>query len=132
MKHFTLNELTRSSTAKQYKINNTPTPEVTAKLTQLVSAVLDPARATLGAPIRVNSGYRSPALNSKLQGAPTSQHIKGEAADLTTGTKEGNRQLFEIIRDTLEFDQLINEKDFSWVHVSYRKGNNRMQTLKIG
>ncbi|MFK1891875.1 peptidase M15, partial [Bacteroides fragilis] len=53
------------------------------------------------------------------------------AADITVGSKEGNRRLFEIIRKELPFDQLIDEKDFSWVHVSFRKGKNRKQVLKL-
>ena len=132
MKHFTMNELTRSSTAKRNNINNTPTSDVAEKLEQLVCSVLDPAREMFGKAIRVNSGFRSSELNRKVGGAAGSQHMRGEAVDLTTGTRSENQKLFELIRDNFEFDQLINEKDFSWVHVSYREGNNRMQTLKIG
>lgn len=66
-----------------------------------------------------------------MGGASTSQHMKGEAADICAGTKEDNRKMFEIIRKELSFDQLINENNYSWVHVSYREGANRKQLLKL-
>lgn len=128
MKHFTISELT----ATNRPIPNHPTQDVVRCLEELVQHVLDPAREALGVPIRVNSGFRCERLNRAVGGAATSQHTKGEAADITTGSKEGNKRLFELIRDTLPFDQLIDEKDFTWVHVSYRHGNNRKQVLKLG
>lgn len=82
-------------------------------------------------PIAINSGFRSKDLNRAVGGASTSQHLKGEAADICAGTKEDNRKLFEIIRKELPFDQLINENNYSWVHVSYREGANRKQLLKM-
>lgn len=133
MTHFTIPELCASDKAVKLGISNYPTPDVTRALEALVTNVLDPARALLGASIRVNSGYRSPELNKAVKGAATSQHLKGEAADLNTGNYALNKRLFELIRDTLPFDQLINEHDFSWVHVSFKaNGANRKQLLKIG
>lgn len=132
MKYFTIEELCRSDKARQMGINNTPKNDIIDSLSALVENVLDPARERIGKPIIVNSGYRCLELNKSVGGAPTSQHTKGEAADLTTGNREENKWLFEIIRDSLPFDQLINEHDFSWVHVSYRQGSNRKQILKIG
>lgn len=88
-------------------------------------------REKYGKPIRVSSGYRSAILNRSVNGATSSQHRLGEAADITVGSKEENRKLFEIIRLELPFDQLIDEKDFSWVHVSFREGRNRKQVLKL-
>ena len=94
--------------------------------------MLDPLREWYGKPIAVNSGYRCPQLNRLVGGAASSQHLKGEAADITAGSREENRKLFEYIRENLPFDQLIDEKNFSWVHVSYKRdGNNRKQTLKL-
>ena len=84
-----------------------------------------------GKPVLVSSGFRSNDLNRAVGGAATSQHMKGEAADIYTGTKEGNKKLFELIRDNLPFDQLIDEKDFSWVHVSFKEIGNRKQILKL-
>lgn len=133
MKYFSIAELSRSVVALQRGIDNTPPSGVIMALTALTGRVLDPAREALGSPIRINSGYRSQGLNREVGGAPTSQHLRGEAADLDTGSREGNRKLFNIIRDSLEFDQLINEQNYSWVHVSFRaSGVNRKQILKIG
>lgn len=131
MKHFTLKELSHSDTAMARGIDNYPTSEAISNLTKLVDNVLDPLREKYGKPIRVSSGYRCPALNRSVNGATSSQHRLGEAADITVGSKEGNRELYEIIRKELPFDQLIDEKGFSWVHVSFRKGANRKQTLKL-
>lgn len=131
MKYFTIEELCRSDKARQMGINNTPTDDIIDSLSNLVENVLDPAREKIGKPITVNSGYRCLELNKAVGGATTSQHVKGEAADLTTGSREENKRLFGIIRDNLQFDQLINEHEFSWIHVSYRQGNNRKQILKI-
>lgn len=132
MRYFTINELTRSDTARNRGIDNTPTEQAKAALTALVDNVLDPLREAYGKPIRVNSGYRSPVLNKAVGGATTSQHMKGEAADITTGSKSENKKLFELVQSLgLSFDQLIDEKGFSWVHVSYRQGNNRNHVLKL-
>jgi hypothetical protein len=100
-------------------------------LTKLIEAVLDPLREWYGKPIIVNSGYRCEALNKAIGGAKSSQHMLGEAADITVGSKEENEKLFDYIKDNLEFDQLINESDFSWVHVSYREGRLRKQVLEL-
>jgi hypothetical protein len=88
-------------------------------------------REWYGKPITVNSGYRCEALNKAIGGAKSSQHMLGEAADITVGSKEENEKLFDYIKDNLEFDQLINESDFSWVHVSYREGRLRKQVLEL-
>ena len=131
MKYFTIQELSHSDTAVARGIDNYPTAEAIHNLTKLVENVLDPLREKHGKPIRVSSGYRSAILNRSANGATSSQHRLGEAADITVGSKEENRKLFEIIRQELPFDQLIDEKDFSWVHVSFREGRNRKQVLKL-
>ena len=131
MKYFTTDELCRSDKARQLQIKNIPTDAVVGSLSDLIENVLDPAREKLGKPITVNSGYRCPELNRVVKGAPNSQHVKGEAADLTTGSREDNKCLYEIIRDHLDYDQLINEQDYAWIHVSYRKIGNRKQQLNI-
>ena len=127
MKHFTLAELTHTNTG----LPNVPTPEVIANLEYLVANVLDPIREIYGKPITVNCGYRSPAVNERVGGVSNSQHLKGEAADITTGSKKENGLLYELIRQRGKFDQLINERDFTWIHVSYKKSGNRKQTLKL-
>lgn len=131
MKHFTIEEMTESSTAKAKDIDNTPSQEILAKLQKLIEAILDPLREWYGKPIRVNSGYRCEALNEAIGGSKTSQHCLGEAADITAGSKEENEKLFNYIKDNLPFDQLINESDFSWIHVSYREGRLRKQVLVL-
>lgn len=119
MKYFTMEELTRSATAERLGIDNTPPGEARAWLEQLAEKVLDPLREKWGGPIRVTSGYRSVRLNAAVGGAKGSQHVLGQAADLTVGSREKNRDLFNLIRaGSLPFDQLIDEKGFSWVHVS--------------
>lgn len=128
MKYFTIKELSRTSHAG----DNTPPAFVQENLERLVEKVLDPAREKFGAPITVNSGYRNPVLNREVGGAINSQHIKGEASDITTSSKEGNKRLFEIIKSIGDFDQLVNEHDLKWIHVSYKAQGNRKQILKIG
>ena len=132
MKYFTIDELCRSDKARQMGIDNTPTDEIIDCLSDLIENVLDPAREKFGAPIIVNSGYRCSELNKAVGGVPTSQHTKGEAADITTGSRAGNKRLYEIIRDNLWYDQLINEYEYSWIHVSYCDTGCRKQILKIG
>ena len=124
MKHFTLNELTRSATARRLGIDNTPTRQAAANLKQLVANILDPLREAYGAPIYVNSGYRCPVLNRAVGGSASSQHLTGEAADITAGSKAGNRRLYELLRN-LPVDQAINEHDFAWLHVSYGPRHRR-------
>lgn len=132
MKHFTIGELCASTTADARGIKNTPMLQETGNLKALADNVLDPLREWYGKPIYVNSGYRCPQLNRMVGGKPTSQHLKGEAADITAGSKEENRKLFAYIRANLTFDQLIDEKDFSWVHVSFkRNGENRKQIIHL-
>lgn len=132
MKYFTIEELCQSTTADRKGIDNRCSNEIAANLTALVDNVLDPLRIWYGKPITVNSGYRCPALNKAVGGAATSQHMSGQAADIDTGDRQQNKLLFEYIRKNLPFDQLIDESDFAWVHVSYRAdGKNRKQVLAL-
>lgn len=139
-RHFTIEELIRSDKAKELGIDNTPDADTTDRLSTLIIEILDPARELLGKPIVVTSGYRCMELNSKIGGSVNSQHLKGEAADLQC---YNNKYLFDLIRENLVFDQIILEtKDLydrngnktgvkEWVHISYRKGKNRKQVLKM-
>jgi D-alanyl-D-alanine dipeptidase len=131
-KYFTVEELCRSEVASRAKINNTSPPEVTGALTALIENLLDPVRERWAAPITVNSGYRCPQLNRAVGGAATSGHLRGEAADITVGSPAENRRLFELIVDSgLPFDQLIDECDYRWLHLSYRQAGNRRQILHL-
>ena len=131
MKYFTIKELCNSNTANSLKLDNTPNEEETNNLVQLVENILDPAREAWGKPIIVNSGFRNKELNSKVGGSKTSQHTLGQAADITVGNPTDNKKLFELIQKlALPFDQLIDEYNYKWVHVSYGP-KNRRQILHI-
>lgn len=97
----------------------------------LVKHILDPLRERYGKPIHVNSGYRSPALNKAVGGSKTSQHMTGLAADITAGSAVKNKILFSLVQELdLPFDQLIDEKNFRWIHVSF-SSKPRKQILHL-
>lgn len=127
--YFTNNELTDSPTAKRLSIKNEPTKEQWINLFAIRDNVLNPLREKFGKPIRITSGFRSPELNKAVGGKPTSQHTKGEAVDITAIDKADNKELFELCK-TLDFDQLIDESNLTWIHISY-KVPNRKQILKL-
>lgn len=132
-KFFTIKELTKSNTAQQRGIKNIPSKEEERNLMALIDNILDPLREAYGKPIIVNSGYRSAAVNKAVGGARTSQHMTGQAADIRTvaDTKSENKKLFDLIlKLKLPFDQLIDEHNLSWIHVSY-SDRNRRQVLTI-
>lgn len=132
-KYFSIAELSKSSTAESKKIDNTPSKEVEKNLNQLIDNILDPLREKWGEAIIVNSGYRSTELNKAVGGASSSQHVVGQAADIRTkaNTKASNKQLFDLIKSLkLPYDQLINEYNYKWIHVSY-SSRNRRQILNI-
>lgn len=131
-KYFTLKEMINSNTAKSKGIDNTPTWSVVLNLLELVQNVLDPIREAYKKPITVNSGYRCIQLNRAVGSKDNSQHILGLAADITVGSREANKQLFEFIQSNIkEWDQLINENNYQWIHISYNKNNNRKQVLSL-
>lgn len=130
-KSFSLTEFTQSPTAQQHGIDNTPPQQAVNNLTCLCVNVLQPLRDWYGKPIRINSGYRCPALNLLTGGAATSHHCMGYAADISAGSPAENEKLFGFIRSHCSFTQLINEKAFTWVHVSYVEGNLKKQVLAI-
>lgn len=130
MKYFTIAELSHSDTATRHRIDNSPDLRAIEALKALTDSVLDPLRKVFGKPICVNSGYRCPVLNRIVGGAATSQHTKGEAADISGGSKAANRQLFKLaIELHLPFDQLIDEHGYRWLHVSHRAEANRRQII---
>ena len=133
MRYFTISELIKSDTAIARKIWNGANREQEDNLIALVAAVLDPLRTAYGKPIHISSGYRCPTLNKAIGGVVNSQHMKGEAADLDLGSTTENRKLAKFIVDLkLPFDQLIDEANYAWVHVSHKKnGGNRGQILRM-
>ena len=131
--NFTLEELCASTKAKELQIINQVTDAVHLQaLKALAKEVLQPIRDLHGGPVTVTSGYRQPALNKALGGSPTSQHPKGEAADITVGSPADNKGLFEqIVRSDIPYDQLICEFGGEWLHVSHRlRGSQRRQVLE--
>jgi zinc D-Ala-D-Ala carboxypeptidase len=144
-KNLALSEVTRSETAKRRGISNMPTPEHIENFKKLAENVFQPIRDHFGVPIRISSGYRSAALNKAIGGAgktvngvyiPSSQHCTGEAIDIDMdGTTVTNAEIFNYIKDNLNFDQLIwefgTDTNPDWVHVSYDSaGKQRKQILK--
>lgn len=133
MQYFTLNELTKSNTAIRKGINNTPNAEQIKNLEALVNYILDPLRKYYGKPIIVTSGFRCKELNNIVGGSKTSDHMTGCAVDIRTvqDTKEENKKLFDLaLKLNLPFDQLIDEYNYDWVHISYSP-KNRRQVLHI-
>jgi len=129
--HITLSEATKSATAIRNHINNEPNLEQLKAMQLVAGMCFEPLRKWYGKPIRINSFFRCDALNRAVGGSLTSQHCKGEAIDMDAGSKEENKKLFEYCKNNLIFDQLINEYDYSWVHISYKVGMNRNQTLVV-
>jgi len=129
-KNFSLNELTYSSTANYHKVNNTPDRWELENLKKLCNEVLQPIRDKWDDSIFINSGFRNPIVNRLVKGSTSSQHLKGEAADITVGSKSGNKKLFDMILQMIENEeitvgQIIDEKDYSWIHISlpYKRVN---------
>ena len=131
-KNFVLSEITRSNTATRLGISNEPTKEHLENMQRLISNLIQPLRDELG-PIRISSGYRNPSLNRAIGGSRSSQHCKGEALDIQFWQmgKMMNILIYEWILDSgLEFDQMINEFDFAWIHISLKAEDNRKQVLE--
>jgi zinc D-Ala-D-Ala carboxypeptidase len=127
LKYFTINELELSKKALQMKWDNSLPMSLMENAINLVVNVLDPLREKYGKPIFVNSGYRCPLLNNAVGGVPTSQHLLAQAADITTHSTKGNEEILNIIKQELEYDQVIKYDTF--IHVSFNKKNNRKQAL---
>ena len=161
MKYFSIEELVKSASAERLAIDNTPPRAAQRMLTILVEQLLDPIRRRYGAPIIVTSGYRCPALNTAVGGVANSHHIVGCAADIVApllspqggknqtapflssplGGSEGGcgdqtQYLFHLIvqmqrEGAIRFTQLIAEKDYRWLHISYVPGMLRNQVIDV-
>jgi len=132
--NFSLHEMTKSETALRKGMPNEPTEDDIANLKLLAEKVLQPLRDHYGVGIKVNSGYRSPDVNAAVGGSRTSDHCKGQAADIEIAGIP-NATLAQYIKDSLQYTQLILEfytpgiPDSGWVHVSYDANNLKCQTL---
>jgi len=132
--NFSLKELTVSETATRKGLDNTPNEAITANLKTLAETILQPLREHYGKSVKVNSGYRSPDVNASVGGSKTSDHCKGQAADIEiAGVANGD--LAQYIADNFKFTQVILEfytqgiPDSGWVHVSYDANDLKCQTL---
>lgn len=132
--NFSLNEMTKSETALRMGFDNTPGKTETEALRLLCEKVLQPVRDHYGKGVKVNSGYRSPESNAAVGGSKTSDHCKGQAADIEIPGVP-NAELAQWIMDNLDYTQLILEfytpgiPDSGWVHVSYDPNNLKKQEL---
>ncbi len=146
-KSFLLSEFLVSGVARRNGLKLNPPKKDITSLMILCQRLLQPLRDKIRGPIRINSGWRSIELNKLLGGSYRekknddgsitkiySQHCRGEAADIKYVDKNGrmdNKLLYDTIIDSgLEFDQMINEFNYSWIHISYSKDNNRNQILE--
>jgi zinc D-Ala-D-Ala carboxypeptidase len=139
--HITYAEAIRSDIAKRYGINNYFTPAQLVNMKVLAEKVFEPLRKHFGVPIFISSFFRNVKLNELMGGVPDSQHLcnNGAAMDLDSDLYNtiSNKQIFDYIKDRLDYDQLIYEGinsdgSPSWVHVSYvSKKANRHELLKM-
>ena len=135
--NFMLSEFLKSNTATRLGFHEqfSPPDEVVDNLKLLCEEVLQPLRDMLPEGyLRISSGYRCERLNQAVGGKPTSQHVKGQAADvewIINGEEHNDKLMDLLLTSGLEFDQAINEFDFSWVHISYNEGHNRHETFDI-
>ena len=127
--NFSIKELIHSDNATKAGIDNTPSIAEIDNLLNLIFYCLQPIRDKLKKPMIITSGYRNYQVNFLAGGVLNSQHTKGEAADFKVPGMSITQVVNFIVNSGVEFDQLIDEKN-QWVHISYRKGNNRKQVLK--
>ena len=132
--NFTLSEMVKSETALRHDMDNTPGETEIASLRLLCEKILQPVREHYGKGVKVNSGFRHPEVNAKVGGSKTSDHCKGQAADIEI-PGVANADLALHIVDTYKFTQVILEfytpgvPDSGWVHVSYDPANLKSQVL---
>ena len=123
-KHISYKEGVYSRTATRLGIKNNPNAEQMKNMIAIAEEVFEPLRAYVGGPIKINSFFRSPELNKAIGGSTKSQHCHGQAIDLDdTFGRCTNAEMFEFIKEHLDFDQIIwefgDETNPDWVHVSY-------------
>jgi hypothetical protein len=125
--HFDWAEMVYSETAERHAICNIPCDASRRAIEALVKQTLEPLRRAYGSPIRISSGYRCPELNTLVGGKPSSQHIKGEAADCTA---DDILQLQSVLpAHKIPFDQAILYRKRNFLHVSFREECNRGQLI---
>ena len=134
--HITYAEAIHSNTAKRRGIDNTPNPTQVETMKVTAEKIFEPLRKFVGGPIKVNSFFRSPELNTAIGGSKTSQHCKGQAIDIDDvfGYKT-NAEMYNWVKENLNFDQMIwefgTDMNPNWVHISYVSDeDNRNRCLK--
>ena len=131
-KHITLQEATDSPTALRMGIKNTPNEVELEAMKFVAENLFEPIREWYDKPIKINSFYRCLALNKAVKGSLTSGHVLGNSIDISGGNKVENKKIFDFIKTSgLFYDQIINEYDYTWIHISLKKIGNRQQILVI-
>ena len=132
-KHISTAEATESATALRLGIKNVPNEAELEAMKYVAENLFEPIREWYDKPIKINSFFRCVALNKAVKGSLTSGHVLGNSIDISGGNKVENKKIFDFIKTSgLDFDQVINEYDFTWIHLSLKKTGNRKQVLKIG
>ena len=135
-KHVSYKEGVYSITATRRGIDNTPNDEQLTNMELVANEVFEPLRAYVGGPIKINSFFRCPELNTAIGGSSKSQHCKGQAMDIDdTFGKMSNAEMYHWIKENLDFDQMIwefgDDDNPNWVHISYvSHKENRNRCLK--
>ena len=138
MKYFSIDEMTRSDTARRLGIDNTPSDSIKNNLTLFINKILDPIREDWGSPIIVSSGYRCPELNKAVGGVKTSGHMYGFCADLQVkgDLRKFSNFVIEWMKEhQMKWDQIIWEKsgNVTWLHFCWigKDGKQRMKCFDI-
>ena len=135
-KYISYKEGVYSITAIRRGIDNTPNDEQLTNMELVADEVFEPLRAYVGGPIKINSFFRSPKLNTAIGGSSKSQHCKGQAMDIDdTFGRMSNAEMYHFIKEHLDFDQMIwefgDDDNPDWVHISYvSPEENRNRCLK--
>ena len=136
-KHISYKEGVYSTTATRRGIDNTPNDEQLTNMELVADEVFEPLRSYVGGPIKINSFFRSPELNTAIGGSKTSQHCKGQAIDIDdTFGRMTNAEMYHWIKEYLEFDQMIwefgDDDNPDWVHISYITSCTNYTTTCMG
>ena len=136
-KNFTLEEFIKSTTAKNKKIDNTPSDTEIFYINKLAEQ-LQRIRDRYGKPIIISSGYRCDKLNRAVGGAKNSDHRFGAASDIHSleDTYEANKELWDVIMSMytegeLALRQIIDEYKLDWIHISVNNEFNKMKNNEI-
>ena len=132
-KHISYKEGIHSITAIRLGIENVPDNKQLNNMELISEKIFEPLRQWVGGPIKINSFFRCPDLNKAIGGSSKSQHCKGQALDLQFW-KDGqmiNQEIYKwVLNSDIEFDQMINEFDYAWIHISLKEKKNRKQVLE--